>query len=85
MPTLDNDPDADHRCCDLCCPKALRAFKILKNVLRPCAKDLEKIQTYRYSDGNVEASQISDILLPKHSMVRKHTSLFIEGSLDDDR
>jgi hypothetical protein len=85
MPTLDNDPDADHRCCDLCRPKALRAFKILENVLRPCAKDLEKIQTHCYGNGNVEASQIGDISPPKRGMTRKHTSLFIEGSSDDDR
>jgi hypothetical protein len=84
MPTLDNDPNADHRCCDLCRPKALRAFKILESVLRPCVKDLEKIQIHRYSDGNVEATQICDISPSRRGMVRKHTSLFVDGSLDDD-
>jgi hypothetical protein len=39
MPALDNDPNADHRCFDLCRPKALRAFKIFEKVLLPCAKD----------------------------------------------
>ena len=41
MPTLDSDPDANHRCCETCRPKALRAFKILEEVLLPCAGDLE--------------------------------------------
>jgi hypothetical protein len=85
IPTLNNDPDADHRYCDLCRPKALRAFKLLKNVLRPYTKNLEKIQTHRYSDGNVEAGEIGDILPPKRGMIRNHTSLFIEGSSDNDR
>jgi hypothetical protein len=83
IPALDDDPNADHRCCDLCRPKALRAFKILENVLLPCAKDLEMIQSHHYGDGNVEASQIGGISPPKRGRVRKHPSLFIEDSSDD--
>jgi hypothetical protein len=77
-------PKADHRCCEQCRPKVLRAFKILEDVLLPCAEDLEKVQSHRYGDGDVEASQITDISTHKHSHVRKHTSLFIQDSSDDD-
>lgn len=83
MPSLDEDSNADHRCCDLCRPKALRAFKILENVLLPCAEDLEKISNHRYGDGNVEVSQICGISPPKRGLIRKHTSLFVEDSSDE--
>ena len=83
MPSLDEDSNADHRCCDLCRPKALRAFKILENVLLPCAEDLEKISNHRYGDGNVEVSQIGGISPPKRGLIRKHTSLFVEDSSDE--
>lgn len=83
MPSLDDDPEADHRCCDLCRPKALRAFKILENVLLPCATDLEMIQNHHYGDDSVETSQLGDISPPKRGMIRKHTSLFVEDSSDE--
>lgn len=84
MSTLDDDPKADHRCCEQCRPKVLRAFKILEDVLLPCAEDLEKVQSHRHGDGDVEASQITDISPHKHSHVRKHMPLFIQDSSDDD-
>jgi hypothetical protein len=77
MPTLDSDPDANHRCCETCRPKALRAFRILEEVLLPCTGDLEEVETHRYGDADVETSQISDISPHNHSLVRKHTSVFI--------
>lgn len=77
MPTLDSDPDANHRCCETCRPKALRAFRILEEVLLPCTGDLEEVETHRYGDADVETSQISDISPHKHSLVRKHTSVLI--------
>jgi hypothetical protein len=42
------------------------------------------IQSHRYGDGNVEASQIGDISPPERGLVRKHTSLFIEDSSDEN-
>jgi hypothetical protein len=44
MPSLDSDPEADHRCCETCRPKVLRAFKVLEEVLKPCAEDLEDVK-----------------------------------------
>lgn len=82
MPALDSDPDANHRCCETCRPKALRAFKILEEVLLPCAGDLEEVESHRYGDADVETSQISDISPHKHGLVRKHTSILIEDSSD---
>lgn len=84
MSTLDDDPEADHRCCEQCRPKVLRAFKILEDVLLPCAEDLEKVQGHHYGDGDVEASQIIDISPRKRGLIRKHTSLFIQDSSDED-
>jgi hypothetical protein len=82
MPALDSDPDANHRYYETCRLKALRAFKILEEVLLPYAGDLEEVETYRYGDTNVKTSQISDISPHKHGLVRKHTSVLIEDSLD---
>jgi hypothetical protein len=82
MPSLDSDPDANHRCCETCRPKALRAFKILEEVLLLCAGDLEEVESHRYSNADVETSQISDISPHKHGLVRKHTSVLIEDSSD---
>jgi hypothetical protein len=84
MSTLDDDPKADHRCCEQCRPKVLRALKVLEDVLLPCAEDLEKVQGHRCGDGDVEASQITDISPRKRALVRKHTSLFIRDSSDED-
>lgn len=83
MPTLACDPDADHRCCEMCRPKALQAFKILERILLPCAEDLEEFQSHLYGNADVETSQISDISPHKNGLVRKHTSLFIQDSSDE--
>ena len=56
MPTLDNDPDVDHRYYDSCRLVALRAFKILENVLLPYARDLESVRTYHYAGEDIDAS-----------------------------
>jgi hypothetical protein len=56
MPTLDSDPNANYRCYETCRPKALRAFKILEEVLLLCAGDLEEVESHRYGDTNVETS-----------------------------
>jgi hypothetical protein len=56
MPTLDSDPDANYRYCETCRLKALRAFKILEEVLLLCAGDLKEVESYRYSDADVETS-----------------------------
>jgi hypothetical protein len=82
MPALDSDPNANHHYCKTCRPKALRAFKILEEVLLLCAGDLEEVESHCYGDADVETSQISDISLHKHSLVRKHTSVLIKDSSD---
>jgi len=56
MPTLDNDPDVDHRYCDSYRLVALRAFKILENVLLPYAEDLESVRTHHYAGKDIDAS-----------------------------
>ena len=84
MPSLDNDPEADHRCCDTCRPKVLRAFKALEEVLKPCTEDLEDVEKHHYANADIDTSQISDISPLKHGMVRKHTSVFITDSSDED-
>lgn len=84
MPSLDNDPEADHRCCETCRPKVLKAFKVLEEVLKPCAEDLEDVQKHRYADADIDTSQISDISPLKRGLVRKHTSVFITDSSDED-
>lgn len=79
MPALDNDPKANHRYCDSCRPVALRAFKILENVLLPCAGDLENIKTHHYRGEDVDAS--TEVSLPnKRIRTRDRTSLFIKES-----
>jgi hypothetical protein len=82
MPALNCDPNANHRCCGTCRLKALRAFKILEEVLLLCAGDLEEVESHRYGDTDIETSQISDILLHKRGLVRKHTSILVEDSSD---
>jgi len=84
MPSLDNDPEADHRCCETCRPKVLKAFKVLEEVLKPCAEDLEDVEKHRYANADIDTSQISDISPLKHGLVRKHTSVFITDSSDED-
>ena len=84
MPSLDDDPEADHHCCDTCRPKVLKAFKVLEEVLKPCAGDLEGVEKHRYANADIDTSQISDISPIKRGMVRKHTSVFITDSSDDD-
>jgi hypothetical protein len=84
MPSLDNDPEADHRCCETCRPKVLRAFKVLEEVLKPYAEDLEDVETHRYANTDINTSQISDISPLKQALVRKHTSVFITDSSDED-
>lgn len=56
MPFLDDDPEADHRCCETCCPKVLKAFKVLEEVLKPCAKDLEDVETHRCANADIDTS-----------------------------
>lgn len=84
MPSLDNDPEADHRCCETCRPKVLKAFKVLEEVLKPCAEDLEDVDTHRCANTDIETSQVSDISPLKHALVRKHTSVFVTDSSDED-
>jgi hypothetical protein len=84
MPTLDTDRNADHHYYELCRLKTLQAFKVLKEVLLPYAEDLKQAETHRFGDSAVETSQISDISLQKHGLVRKHKSVFIEDSSDKD-
>jgi len=84
MPSLDDDPEADHRCCETCRPKVLAAFKVLEEVLKPCAEDLEDVETHRHANTDIETSQVSDISPLKRALVRKHTSVFITDSSDDD-
>jgi hypothetical protein len=82
MPTLDYDPNANHCYYRTCRPKALRAFKILEEVLLPCAGDLEEVESHRYGDADVKTSQISDISPHKRGLVRKHTSVLVKDSSD---
>jgi hypothetical protein len=84
MPTRDSDPNAYYRCYELCRPKTLQAFKVLKEVLLPYVEDLKRVKTYRFGDTAVKTSQINDIASHKHSLVRKHTSVFIEDSSDEE-
>jgi hypothetical protein len=76
MPTRDSDPNAYYRCCELCRPKTLQAFKVLEEVLLPYAEDLERVDTHRFGDTAVETSQINDISPHKHSLVRKHVCVY---------
>lgn len=82
--SLDNDPEADYRYCKTCRLKVLKAFKVLEEVLKPYVEDLKDVQKHRYANADIDTSQISDILLLKRSLVRKHTSLFITDLSDDD-
>jgi hypothetical protein len=85
MPTLDNDPEADHRCCDSCRPVALQAFKILENVLLPCAGDLESVGTHHYGGEDIDTSQVTNISPPKRRRTKNRSSLFvIQDSSDDE-
>lgn len=84
MPGLDHDPEADHRCCDSCRPVALRAFKILENVLFPCAGDLENVDTHQYGGESIDTSQVIDISPPKRRRIEGRSSLFIQDSSDDE-
>jgi hypothetical protein len=84
MPTLDNDPEADHRCYDSCCPVALRAFKILENVLLPCARDLENVGNHHYGGEDIDTSQVTDISLPKRRRTKDRSSLFVVQDSSDD-
>jgi hypothetical protein len=85
MPSLDNDPKADHRCCETCRPKVLKAFKVLEELLKPCAEDLEDVENHRYGDDSLVMSQTNDNPTHKQGLVRKHTSVFIEDSSDEDQ
>jgi hypothetical protein len=84
MPSLDEDLEADHRCCDPCRPKVLKAFKVLEEVLKPYVEDLEDVKSHRYANTDINTSQISDISPLKQALVRKHTSVFITDSSDED-
>jgi hypothetical protein len=84
MPALDNDPEADHRCCDSCRPVALRAFKILETMLSPCAGDLENVGTHHYGGEDIDTSQVTDISPPKRRRTKERRSLFIEESSGED-
>jgi hypothetical protein len=84
MPALDNDPEANHRCCDSCRPVALRAFKILENVLLPCAGDLESIETHHYRGEDVDASQLHDISPHKRARIKRRAILSVQDSSDDE-
>jgi hypothetical protein len=56
MPAFDSDLDADRRYCDSCRLVALKAFKILEDVLLPYARDLD-------------TSQVTDISLLKRRRI----------------
>lgn len=84
MPGLDNDPEADHRCCDSCRPVALRAFKILENVLSPCAGDLEDVGIHHYGGNDINASQVTDNSPPKRRKIQGRNPLFIQDPSDDE-
>jgi hypothetical protein len=84
MPALDNDPEATHRCCNSCRPVALRAFKILENVLLPCAGDLENIETHHYEGEDVDASQLHDISPHTRARTKRRAILSVQDSSDDE-
>ncbi|KAK1807589.1 hypothetical protein LTR12_018063 [Friedmanniomyces endolithicus] len=84
MPILDNYPNAGHGCCEMCRPKALRAFKVLENVLLPCAGDLEKIRVHHFGGSDVPTNQITNGSPHKHGLIREHSSLFIQDSSDEN-
>jgi len=84
MLALDNDLEADHCCCDSCHLVALRAFKILENVLLPCAGDLENIETHHYRGEDVGASQLHDISPHKHARTKRRAIQSVQDSSDDD-
>jgi hypothetical protein len=84
MPSLDKDPKADHCCYKTCRLKVLKAFKVLEEVLKPYTEDLEDVGNHRYANADIDTSQISDILLLKHGLVRRYTSVFVEDSSDED-
>lgn len=83
MPSLDDTLDAGHRCCDTCRPKALRAFRVVTNVLLPCAEDLEKVNNHCFEGNDVVPRQLSDISPHKHGPGKSQSPLFIEDSSDD--
>jgi hypothetical protein len=85
MPTLDNDLEADYRYCDSYYPVALQAFKILENVLLPCARDLENVGNYHYSSEDIDTSQVTDISLPKRRRTKDRSSLFVIQDSSDDK
>lgn len=82
MPTLEDFPGARHRCCDICRPKALRAFRVVTEVLLPCAEDLEKITQHHFAGHEIVPSQISDISPHKHGTGQSQSLLFV-GSLSN--
>jgi hypothetical protein len=53
---FDNDPKADHRYCEICRPKVLKAFEVLEEVLKLYAKDLENVDSYLYANANIATS-----------------------------
>jgi len=83
MPSLEDFPGAKSCCCDTCRPKALRAFRVVTNVLLPCAEDLEKITHHHYKGNSIFPSQISDISPHKHGQGNKQLPLFVEDSSDE--
>jgi hypothetical protein len=85
MPSLDNDPEADRHCYETCCPKVLRAFKVLEEVLKPCAEDLEDVETHQYANDSLVRDQTNDDSTHKHGLVWKHMSVFIKDSSDKDQ
>jgi hypothetical protein len=82
IPFLDSDPNANYYYYETYRLKALRAFKILEEVLLLYTGDLEEVKSHYYGNTNIKTSQISNILPYKHGLVRKHTSVLIEDSLD---
>jgi hypothetical protein len=77
---LDKEPGTAHGCCGACRPKALRAFRILENVLLPCAEDLEKVDQHLVGGNIISTSQTTDISPRKHPLSREYLSIFIEDS-----
>ncbi|KAK3111395.1 hypothetical protein LTR53_013408 [Teratosphaeriaceae sp. CCFEE 6253] len=84
MPIVDNYPNDGRGCCEMCRPKALRAFKVLENVLLPCAGDLEKIRVHHFGGSDVPTNQITSVSPHKHGLIREHPSLFIQDSSDEN-
>lgn len=84
MPSLEDFPGAKRRCCDTCRPKALRAFRVVTNVLLPCAEDLEKITHHHFEGLDLVPSQIDDISPYKHGPGKSQSPLFVEDSSDKD-